>query len=166
MAVGAVKAKKMEMMIEKCTELGVDGFLPVASKRSQGKLVDQISARRERWSRIVAESCKQCRRSQPMELYDICPFSDLLTSGGENEMLRLIFWEQETTAVLSSYFPEMASASSVLLVFGPEGGFTDEEIAAARKQDFHPLGLGSRILRTETAVITGVALVQQALGNI
>lgn len=163
---GGIKTKNMEFILQKCTELGVDEFHPFISARSQGNIVQQYRGKGERWRRIIAEACKQCERSSPMELYDIRPFEDMIAFTVDDvECLKLIFWEKEKRATLHDHVQKLKTAMSVIILFGPEGGFTEEEIVTARQSGWQTVGLGGRILRSETAAIAATSLVQHHRGQ-
>ncbi len=161
-----IKPKNIELLLQKCTELGVDSFTPIICERTQGNLARQVNGKGERWRRIIDEACKQCKRHQSMRLHEIAPFEDVLTmqASMENEA-RFLFWEKEKHTCLQDCFSTLRLATSVRLVFGPEGGFTWAEISRAREAGWQTIGLGNRILRAETAVIAAVSIVQHLLGE-
>ncbi|MDJ0622852.1 MAG: RsmE family RNA methyltransferase [Desulfocapsaceae bacterium] len=163
---GGIKTKNMEFILQKCTELGVDEFHPFVSARSQGNLIQQYQGKGERWRRIIAEACKQCERSSTMELYDIHSFQDMIDiTGAAVDSLKLLFWEKEKKVSLHDHAEKLRSGTSVVIIFGPEGGFTEEEIETARKVGWQTVGLGTRILRSETAAIAATSLVQHHRGE-
>jgi len=163
---GAVKNKNMEIVLQKCTELGVDAVIPFVGKYSQGNRVRQYQGKGERWRRIIDEACKQSGRTIPMELQPLCAFDEIIAGDGyDEEILKLLFWEKENNIGLQSYGRELEQSDSVILLFGPEGGFYDEEVDKARWQGWQTVGLGERVLRAETAAIASVAIVQHYRGN-
>jgi len=164
--IAGVKAKNMELMLQKCTELGVSDFYPFISSRCQGNLLRQYSGRQERWRRIIEESCKQCGRPQPMELHALESFQKIRDRQDTERPLRLILWEREPSKSLAAIGSTLTEAESVVLLIGPEGGFTDEEIASASSVGWQTIGLGRSILRAETAAIAAVSIVQHYLGQI
>lgn len=162
-----IKTKKMELLLQKCTELGVNGFSPFISSRCQGNLVAQCRKKDDRWLKIIEESCKQCCRSQPMTLQELKTFDDVTARNNiNNNELRLLFWEKESEKKLADFSTDLSSFNTVKLLFGPEGGFSDGEIGTARLNGWQTVGLGQRILRAETAAIAAVAIVQHMMGNI
>lgn len=163
---GAVKNKNMEIVLQKCTELGVDALLPFIGRYSQGNRVRQYQGKGERWRRIIDEACKQSGRAIPMELGPMCAFDEIIAGAHCDEgVLKLLFWEKEKVTGLQSYRRELEQSDSVILLFGPEGGYFDEEIEKARQQGWQTVGLGERVLRAETAAIAAVAIVQHYRGN-
>lgn len=165
-AQGLVKGKNMDLIIQKCTELGVSGFFPVVSSRSQqGYVKGKVEKRYQRWRRIIEGACGQCGRNRLMDINETLSFDQLLRLAEQSPgRLKLLFWEQEKKRSLSD-FPAMAIDSSVMMVLGPEGGFTEQEVQKASDCGFQTVGLGRRILRAETAAIATVAIIQQMLGN-
>ncbi|MEE4243401.1 MAG: RsmE family RNA methyltransferase [Desulfopila sp.] len=164
--VSAIKIKKMELLLQKCTELGVDAFYPVAAARSQGNLIRQYEGKNERWHRIIEEACKQSLRPLPMDLHKMVSFAELLClpevqTGGSN----LLFYEKEQKTSLVPWLAECRAGSTIMLLFGPEGGFTGEEVADALSAGWSTASLGERLLRAETAVIAAVSIVQHHLGH-
>lgn len=163
---GVIKTKNMEFILQKCTELGVDDFHPFGSARSQGNIIQRYRGRDERWRRIIVESCKQCERSAPMQLHDICSFQELVSDAETvGNDLKLLFWEKEKETTLHDFAQVLASTESVMILLGPEGGFAEEEIHMAKKFGWHCVGLGERILRAETAAIAATSLVQHYRGQ-
>ncbi len=156
----------MELVAQKCTELGVDTLIPFLGARSQGNLVQQFQGKGSRFLRIIDEACKQCRRTVPMKLGEIERFEEVLRAGRREGDLALFFWEREGQQnLLSSFAEEIGHAASVTLFFGPEGGFTEQEVEAAQDYGCHLVGLGPLILRAETAVFAASSIVQHLLGR-
>lgn len=162
-----LKGEKMDMVVQKCTELGVTGMFPFHSTRCQGKLEDrQADKKHQRWQRIALAACKQCLRLQMMQLgkprlYSEL-FGDVVHSDGD---LRLLFWEEEKEVHLQD-IPALREAQSINLMLGPEGGFSAQEVAEARKYGWQTVSLGDRILRAETATLSAVSIVQYLAGNL
>ena len=166
-AQGLLNGKKMDMIVQKCTELGVVRLTAFVSSRCQGKL-DRArnQKRRERWQRLTIAACKQCMRRSPMVLDETVSFSDLLAlSEAEPNALRLLFWEEEKSVGLKD-LPSFSGFDMVCLIFGPEGGLTPEEVEMARAKGWQSVTLGERILRAETANLSAVSIVQYLAGNI
>lgn len=163
---GVVKTKQMELLLQKCTELGVNDFTPFISSRCQGNLIEQSRQKDERWHRIIGEACKQCVRLQPMNLHRLQGFDEITAKkNNDHDVLKLLFWERERDVNLVDFSTDIKSCPTVKLLFGPEGGFTNSEVEAARIAGWQTVGLGPRILRAETAAMAAVAIVQHLLGN-
>ena len=165
LAVGLLKGKKMDFIIQKCTELGVASIRPFYSQycAAHGAAV----GKRGRWQKIALEACKQCNRPKPPDLQEVTDYKTLLSlSNNDNYDLKIIFWEDEKQNNLQETLAASRQKQSVLVFIGPEGGFSSGEAAAASTAGFQPLTLGSRILRAETAVLAAVAILQHELGNL
>ncbi len=162
-----IKSKKMEFALQKCTELGVDALHPFLAARSQGNLLEQFANKQQRWQKIIDEACKQCGRARPMVLHAVNNFPEILQSKNEvDKQLKILFWEKEKDTNILSLANEIQTTNSVQLLFGPEGGFTDEEVVVARSNGYRTVTLGRSVLRAETAVIVATSIVQHYLGNI
>lgn len=158
---GIPKGNKMDFIIEKATELGVDSVVPVVTERSQVRQTNKAL----RWNRIAMESSKQCGRVTIPRIHDVIPFRDAEIYCQDNE-LRLICYEHSRSK-LSNYMKTVSQHPTKIAIFvGPEGGFSEYEITLAIEWGFAPIGLGHRTLRTETAAIVALVLVQHILGNI
>jgi 16S rRNA (uracil1498-N3)-methyltransferase len=162
---GMLKGKNMDMVIQKCTELGVNGLAPLLTTRCQGRPDPARDRKRHgRWLKIVDEACKQCGRSRPMELQETTDFKDMIDDQGPGaNILRVLFWEGEREVHLKDLVP-FQDTGRIRIVLGPEGGFTDLEIAVAREAGWSIVSLGPRILRAETASLAAVAIMQHHLG--
>ena len=118
-----------------------------------------------RWQRISREAVKQCRRTRPMTI-DPLPSLNAVLESTEPSALKLAFWEASAVplADITTNAAGQRPAAVVLLI-GPEGGFTPQEMAAAGSSGFQTVSLGPRILRAETATITAAALIQHRFGD-
>lgn len=164
-AQGMLKGQKMELLVQKSTELGAAAFLSYYGERSQGKLNDgQAAKKQQRWQRIALEACKQCKRTDTMIVGTSVSFADLVQATEDDGRLRLIFWEEEKSVVLNDF--ELQEFSGVDIILGPEGGLSQNEIDLARQYGWQTVSLGKRILRAETAGIIALGLVQFLSGNL
>lgn len=159
-----LKGQKMDLILQKATELGVDAIWPFSSEHGIHKPTKE--AQMERWQRIVLEACKQCDRARPPEIHDPMEINDLITHAPPCDT-RLIFWEHESRQTLPEVLADQnTNCRSVLFLLGPEGGFSETEVACARREGFIPVSLGPRILRAETATLAATAILQFTLGNL
>lgn len=157
--------ERFELVLQKLTELGVARIVPVETRHSTTlALRDAGQAKSHRWPDVVLRAAKQCRRAMLPELFSVASFQDALKMADAAE-LRLMFFEGETGWTLAEALGRLRPQRVALLV-GPEGGFADDEVEAARAAGFLPVSLGPRILRTETAAIAGAALLQGLLGDL
>ncbi len=160
-----IKGKKMDLIIQKATELGIDSLHPYKSTYCAVK--GTLENRVKRWTKIALEACKQCNRPKLPDLHDPIGFTDFLKSAADTPYdLKLIFWEEELQNSLHDILQQHTDIRSVLLLIGPEGGFSPDEARQATAQGFQPVTLGSRILRAETAAIAAIAVLQYELGNL
>ncbi|MGB7292305.1 MAG: 16S rRNA (uracil(1498)-N(3))-methyltransferase [Thermodesulfobacteriota bacterium] len=158
---GIPKGSKMDFIIGKATELGVNYIVPVVTERSQVRETNKAL----RWQRIAIEASKQCRSVTIPNIQDVIRFKDTEIYS-HSSGLRLIFYENSRTK-LSDYIKTVSQLPTTVIIFiGPEGGFSEFEINLAMEWGFTPVGLGPRTLRTETAAIVAVALIQHILGGI
>jgi len=166
LALGLTKGEKMDFVVEKATELGVGFILPFTSSFTVPKLDDKkIAKRTDRWQKIALSAAKQCGRTQVPEILPLCEFASMVESGGA-EQLKLLFWEKETTRSLRQLHVENASANSIVVAVGAEGGLSDAEAQLAVKRGFSTVHLGRRILRAETAAVAVISLVQFLWGDL
>ncbi len=148
------KHDKMELILQKTTELGVSQIVPILTERS----LQKPSVKRcRRWQRIIVSGTKQCGRVWLPKLCDILCFEECLNKL-ENNGLNLIFWENEKQKHIKTVLKGSPKIDSIALIVGPEGGFSDIEVNAAIQSGCTPVSIGSNILRTETAAIAGIAV--------
>jgi 16S rRNA (uracil1498-N3)-methyltransferase len=151
-----VRFARFEWSLEKATEMGAAIVRPVAAVRSERGLVEAAPKRMARWERIAHEASEQSRRLRPPVLMPVERAADAFDK--TTAELKLLLSERRDVPSMASLRPA-APPASVALAFGPEGGWTDEELAAAREAGFADASLGPMILRTETAVVAALAVV-------
>ncbi len=159
---GLAKGEKMDMILQKGTELGLARFILTSSERTMVKIPgNKKLSRVERWQKIVHEACRQCGQpfAPEIEISDSLNES-LAKADGE---LKLMLWEEASTP-LPQLLPEHPPSSISLLV-GPEGGFSNAEAAKAKASGFQCVRLGPRILRTETAGLAILSILQYIYGD-
>ncbi len=156
-AQGIPKGHKMDFVIEKLTELGVAAIIPLKSERS---VVTEIGVNKlERWNRLAKTASQQCGRSTLPSIDAPIQLRELI-GRFQNYDLVLFPWElAERVSLRESLPPLMADRRNVLIVIGPEGGFSQDEAQAARDAGAELISLGARILRTETAALVLVSIV-------
>jgi 16S rRNA (uracil1498-N3)-methyltransferase len=166
LAVGLTKGEKMDLVVEKATELGIYTIIPFVSAYTVPKLDERkIDKRANRWEKIALSAAKQCGRTRIPKILSLCEFRELITRA-RTDVLKLLFWEREGRQTLKELRQIEREVREVLLVVGPEGGFSLEEIEKAQENGFHSIALGRRILRAETAAVTAMALVQFLWGDL
>jgi len=164
---GMPKADKLEMIIQKTTELGILNITPVQMKRSVAKWKDDKSAGKkiERWNRIAFEASKQSKRGRIPTVNKPLTIGQLKEAISDYDLV-ILPYENESAKGIGEIISSNPTAKKVGIIIGPEGGFADEEVAVLSEAGAHSVKLGPRILRTETAGVVTVALVQYALGDL
>lgn len=162
-----LKSDKMDMVVQKAVELGAVGVIPV---RSQNCVVrydaKKAAARQQRWQKIADEAAKQCGRTALLSVDPVTDIKALIADEKEREDSVLVFfYENEDTQTVKDYLRRIESRRIVLLV-GPEGGFSLEEAKAVEEAGGKSVTLGPRILRAETAALTAMSVVQYECGDL
>ncbi|MFM0735699.1 16S rRNA (uracil(1498)-N(3))-methyltransferase [Paraburkholderia xenovorans] len=155
LAQGIAGGDKMDWLIEKAVELGASCFMPLTATRSVVRLAGERAQRRHaHWQGIVRASCEQCGRNRLPEIMpvrDIAAWLDALPAAAEDGELRILLSPRASIGFAA--LPADPPSGRVTVLIGPEGGLSAEEEAAAIEQGFTAVGLGPRVLRTETAGI-------------
>lgn len=161
-----LKREKFEWVLQKGTEIGVAAFVPVITRRSLVRDVEDVRPEKlDRWRRIIKEAAEQSGRGVLPSLTAPIPFE---AAAPEALILdrTLIAWTGETQRTVRRALQGSGEAAEIALIIGPEGGFEPEEVDEAVSYGALPVTLGRRILRTETAAIVGSALVLHELGEL
>ena len=163
---GLPRGEKIELVLQKGTELGVSAFSIFRADRSVPKLSgEKLAGRLERWKKIVQEAARQSERyDQP----DIAwhPTSAAAAASASNADMKLLLWERGTPSPLREILEGQIRPSRVAIAIGPEGGFEPGEAEAFSLWGFTPVTLGERILRTEAAALAMTAILQYKWGDI
>lgn len=156
-AQGVPKGQKMDFVVEKLTELGAAAIVPLQSERT---IVSGVGAHKiERWRRLAKSAAQQSGRAVIPEILEPQSFDGLLRQFNDYDCV-LFPWELAECELLRKRLPELlGDARTVLLIIGPEGGFSHAEAQAASGAGAHLISLGSRILRTETAGLAALAVI-------
>ena len=160
--IALVKFDRFEWCLEKATELGVRNIVPIVAARSDKALVGAAEKRHARWEKILLESAQQSRRVRPPKLETALKADAAFA--GERADLKILLSENADAPSIRNVLGGKSS-NFVALAIGPEGGWTDAELDAARVAGFSEASLGQLILRTETAVLSALAIVNFALGE-
>ena len=160
-----VKFDAFEWALEKATELGVSRIVPLAAARSEKGLLAAAAKRSQRWQKILLESSQQSRRLRLPQLDELTKTAEAFAA--QTAKFRLVLSERSDAPSIRksldrSNTPE-TPVSTAALTIGPEGGWTDDELTAARAANFHEASLGQLILRTETAVVSALSILNFAL---
>ena len=155
-----IKFDRFEWIVEKATELGVTGIVPVEAARSERGLEKAAGKRLERWRRIALEASQQSRRAHLPEIAEPLPLAQALPRPATH---RYVLDETPGAQPLFQELPSVrTSQDTVAILTGPEGGWTDDERASFTAAGWTPVSMGPLILRAETAVIAALAVVTQA----
>lgn len=156
---GLPKSDKLELIIQKAVELGVATVTPVSMKRSIVKIDDKKKkSKQERWQAIATAAAKQSKRTSVPEVCDILSYKEFIAKAKNLDLLLVPYECAEGMSATKEALKQIKSGMNVGIIIGPEGGFEEKEIDAALEIGGKVISLGSRILRTETAAITSVAM--------
>ena len=163
LAQALIRPERFEWLLEKATELGVVRVIPMMTDRTTARVVgDRGRARQARWQRIIASAASQCGRAKLPLLEAPQPFQRLVERfSGRPALLPTLTAEGES---LAEGFRELREAAEAIVLIGPEGDFSPAEVALATRHGARPVGLGRHTLRSETAAIAILAVLQHAAG--
>jgi len=165
LALGLSRPSIMDLIVQKVTELGVHEIVPVQTERAQGWLSGEKDlARIKRWGRIAQEAARQSGRNVIPRIWPLTEYSQLLKQT-ENKEIKLFCWEEEKKTLRQALEVKGRARQACVLV-GPEGGFSQKEAEEAASAGFQSVSLGGRVLRTETAAIVVIGLIQYELGDL
>jgi len=162
-AQGIPKGKKMDQIIRQTTELGVHAIIPMHTERSIPKLDgEKREEKRARWQKIAKEAAEQSGRLLFPSISLPQKFSEVLARAGDFSAA-ILFWEGAEKTTLKHYLQSIDQPSSILIIIGPEGGFSRAEVEEVRAAQIPAITIGRRVLRTETAPIVALAMILYAL---
>lgn len=156
------KGNKLDFILQKGTELGANQFLLFQSKRSIVKWdAKRIQNRLQRYKKITKEASEQSGRTVIPEVHYVEHLPSYIETIDSNRTIKLIAYEEETKRrTSSSLYKQLLTVNKnehIIVCIGPEGGFSDDEVSFLKSNQFHPVRLGKRILRTETAALYALA---------
>ena len=156
---GLPKGDKLELIIQKCVELGVNEIVPVQMNRCVVKIEEKKKkSKRERWQAISESAAKQSKCNRVPEVAEILTYKQALEKAKDLDLLLVPYESKNGMEDTKNALNEIKSGMSVGIFIGPEGGFDENEIAQALENNGKVISLGKRILRTETAAITSVSM--------
>jgi len=155
------RGERMDLIVQKATELGVAAILAWSAERSVVRLDGAGLARRcEHWHAIAISACEQCGRNQ-VPLIDAVADLAVACARADADSLRLLLAPEAERSLISV----AGQSAGISLIVGPEGGFSDAELALAARQGFQSCRLGPRVLRAETAPLAALAALQAVAGD-
>ena len=156
---GVPKAGKMETIIQKCVELGVNSVTPTFMDRTVVVEKGNFSKKLDRWQKISDEAVKQCKRGIIPRINEQIGFAEMLEKLGDFDLV-VFPYENEDNLTLKGYLKEVSKKpKTVAIIIGPEGGFSDDEVEKLKSAGVRPVSLGKTILRTETAGMAALSMV-------
>lgn len=163
---GLPKAQKMDLIVQKCTEIGVCRIVPVNTTRVVVRAEEKdLGSKLERWRRIAEEASKQSNRGSIPKIDGLMEFKEALQEASKLDLV-VMPYEQEKAVGLKRALSGKDKAVTCGIFIGPEGGFEEEEIREAISKGITPVTLGHRILRTETAGFVSAACILYEIGDI
>lgn len=166
---GYPKSTKMDLIVQKCTELGIKEITPVVTKRvisALGEVRNKDNKKIERWNKIAFEACKQSKRTIIPVVNDVIDFSQLLNCLNNMDLIVVPYENAYNYGVRQMIKNLNNEVKNIGIVIGPEGGFEESEVESLKEIGAHIITLGPRILRTETAGFACLALLMYELGDI
>lgn len=160
-----IKGERFEWFLEKATEIGVSEIIPMTTERT---IIKGNDKKLTRWRRIVLSAMKQCGRSVLPDMNEILPFKKVIALGADCSMRFIADAEADDVQPITeaASVPQTGIKSKALVLIGPEGGFSREEISLAVENGFKPVSLGPRRLRAETAGIVSATLILSKTGDL
>ena len=161
-----LKGEKMDWVIQKATELGVSEIVPIESRHSVVQIkADRVGHQLTRWQRIAVEAAQQSEQWRVPAITSPQSLTALLKSRVTGTVTLMLTERRDGTSLQTISLPK-DSTGCVLIVIGPEGGWSQEELTLAEQLDIQPMTLGPSILRAETAAISAVSILQSRLGKL
>jgi len=168
LAQGIAGGDKMDWLIEKAVELGVNAVAPLQTERAVVRLSGERAAKRvQHWQALVQAACEQCGRARVPVVAPVATLREWLAAGQSNDAPRVLLSPRGTQSLTQWAVQSRTriEGSGIVLLIGPEGGLSPDEEALAEAAGFLPLTLGRRILRTESAALVAVSALHAVLGE-
>ena len=163
---GLPKSQKMDLIIQKCTEIGVCRIVPIKTSRVVVKAEEKdLGSKLERWRRIAEEASKQSNRGRIPEIGSLIDFETALQEAGGLDLAVMPYELEKAVGLRHALAPRKRVMTAAILI-GPEGGFEEEEVNEAISRGITPITLGPRIFRTETAGFVSAACILYEIGDI
>jgi 16S rRNA (uracil1498-N3)-methyltransferase len=161
------RGERMDLIVQKATELGVSVIVPVATKHSVVRLAGSAAMRRtEHWRQVAISACEQCGRNRIPSLGSVVDLAGAC-SALEAQVRRYILSPDAAASLATALEHDRPhQPHDIALLIGPEGGWSQDELTAVQRFDFQPVHLGPRVLRTETAPLAALAVAQALCGDL
>ncbi len=164
LAIGLSKGDKMDWVVQKACELGVSTITPLMCERSEVRLSAERSDKKiAHWKQIIISACEQSQRNLLPKINEITPTSQFYARCDAE--LKLVLHHRASHSLSELAQSKQQACTSIAILIGPEGGLSDDEIVAAQHSDFKALLIGPRVLRTETAPLAALSLLQYLWGD-
>ena len=163
---GLPKSDKLELIIQKCTELGISRIVPVSTERAIVKLDGSKAAKKtQRWQKIAQEASQQSKRVTTPTIAEPMSWKEALSDMAKQQ-LNLVMWEDEQTLGMKTYLSQHELPAQIGIIIGPEGGLSQQEVEQLRHNGVVSVSLGKRILRTETAGMAALTMLLYHTGDL
>jgi 16S rRNA (uracil1498-N3)-methyltransferase len=160
------KGTKMDLIVEKCSELGLTTLVPLYTDRTVVRQApERLAGKMARWQRIAAAAARQCGRRTLLDVHAPMALADFCTCY-RSAPIKFVCWEAEQRYGMRQALAGLTDQSPIVVLIGPEGGLTMDEVGMARAHGFMTVSLGPRVLRTETAAIVLISIVRYSLGEL
>lgn len=156
-----IKNDKFDFVVQKACELGADVLIPILFRYSVVKVDGKEQAKLQRYEKISKEACEQSQRTSKMEIQNYLSVKDLKIK--ENTLAIMAYENEKNSQSFSDVLRDLEKYDAILLLIGPEGGFSSDEVKYLQQQGFHSVSFGSRILRSETAALYGLSVISYML---
>ena len=162
LAIAVSRGERMDWIVQKATELGVTEITPLFSERTEVKLNgERLEKKLRHWQQVSISACEQCQRNKLPKINNALTLDQWLSQTDEDsQQLKLVLHHRSDKTLAEHQTPK-----SVCLLVGPEGGLSDNEISRAMDKGFAPLTLGPRVMRTETAPLASISIMQSLWGD-
>jgi 16S rRNA (uracil1498-N3)-methyltransferase len=161
------RGEKMDWVLEKATELGVHRIVPVQTERTEVQLdADRALKRLQHWQRVVISACEQCGRARVPEILPLLNLDARLALSPVSGLAWVLEPSSPSFTQQLNGFDPLKSSAEIYIAIGPEGGFSDRDLAQFAAAKFQAISFGPRILRTETAGVSALAILQSQWGDL
>lgn len=160
LGVGPSRGERMDWVVQKATELGAHSIAPLFTERTEVKLNPERAAKKRRhWQQVIVNACEQCGRNHLPEILPPQPVDRWLAEQTLGSRFILHHHAEQP------FDPQSPEDSQISLLVGPEGGLTEDEVSSANRIGFQAVTLGPRVLRTETAPVAAISVLQMLWGD-